>query len=81
MAREDFKDLKLEEQLLIKYSVIKHLILLKIQNIIDIDEVLLQCFINILIKKAFGEAIKELPKELHKQLLENLEKEKCIHIL
>ena len=42
--------IQLEEQLLIKYCVIKHLILLKIQNEIDIKEVLLQWFINFLIK-------------------------------
>ena len=32
----------LEEQLLIKYNVIKYLILLKIQNVMDIKKVLLQ---------------------------------------
>ena len=40
----------LEEQLLIKYSVIKFLIVLKIQNMTHIKEVLLQWFINFMIK-------------------------------
>ena len=40
----------LEEQLLIKYSVIKLLIVLKTQNVMDIKGVLLQWFINFLIK-------------------------------
>ena len=39
----------LEEQLLIKYYAIKHLILLKIQNMMDINVSLLQWFINFLI--------------------------------
>ena len=34
--------IKIEGQFLIKYSVIKHLLLLKIQNIIDINLDLLQ---------------------------------------
>ena len=49
MAYGNFKDL-LEEQLLIKYYVIKHLILLKFQNIVDVKEVLLRWFLNIWIK-------------------------------
>ena len=48
----------LEEQLLMKYCMIKHLILLKIQNMMDIKEVLLQWFINFLIKKTSGSGIK-----------------------
>ena len=40
----------LEEQLLIKYCVIKHLILLKHQDVMDIKEVLLQRFTNFSIK-------------------------------
>ena len=39
-----------EEQLLIKYCVIKHLILLKIRNMIHINVDLLQWSINVLIK-------------------------------
>ena len=54
MAYGDFK----EEQLLIKYCVIKHIILLKIQNMMNIKEILLQWFINFLIKKTSGVAIK-----------------------
>ena len=45
----DFKDLP-EKRLLIKYYIIKHLILLKIQNMMDIKEVLLQWFINLWIR-------------------------------
>ena len=41
------------EQLLIKYSVIKHLILVKIKNMMDINVYLLQEPINFLIKKFF----------------------------
>ena len=36
-----------EEQLLIKHCVIKHLILLKILNIMDIKESLLQWILNL----------------------------------
>ena len=41
----------LEEQLLIKYYVIKHLILLKIQNMININVYLLHWFTKFLIRK------------------------------
>ena len=41
----------LEEQLVIKYYVKKHLLLLKIQNMMDIKEVLLQWFMLFLNKK------------------------------
>ena len=47
MSYRDFKD---RQQLLIKYCVIKHLILLKIQNMMDIKEVSPQRFIIFLIK-------------------------------
>ena len=40
-----------DEQLLIKYYVIKHLILLEIQNMMDINVNFHQWFINFLIKK------------------------------
>ena len=53
MVDEDLK-IKLEEQLLIKHCVIKHLILLKIQNMMDINVDLLQCSINHLIKNIWG---------------------------
>ena len=49
MANGDFKDLT-EEKLLIKYCVIKHLILLKIRNMMNINVDLLQWFINFLKK-------------------------------
>ena len=39
----------LKDPLLIKSSLIKHLIFLKIRNIMDIKQVLLQWFINLLI--------------------------------
>ena len=42
--------IRLEEQLLIKYYVVKHLTLLKIRNMIYINVNLLQRFINVLIK-------------------------------
>ena len=69
--------------------MIKHLILLKIQNIMDIKEVLLQWFINSLTKKTSGSGIKnenisnkKLAEELHKPIIiENLIKEKYIHLL
>ena len=40
----------LADQLLIKHCVIKHLILLEVQYMIDFKDVLLQCFISFLIK-------------------------------
>ena len=43
---------------MIKYYAIKHLILLKIQIMMDIKMVLLQWFINFLIKKTMGDATK-----------------------
>ena len=42
--------IEIEEQLLKKYHVIKHLILLKTQYMMDINMDLLQWFINLLIK-------------------------------
>ena len=41
----------LDKQLMIKYYVIKHLILLKILDMIDIKEVYLHWFISFLIKR------------------------------
>ena len=67
----------LEEQLLLKYYVKKHLKLRKIQNMIDIKEDLLQWFIN------SGDGIKnenildqKLAEELHKPFTRKLEKRK-----
>ena len=52
--------------------MIKHLIILKIQNLVDINVELLQWFINFLIKKTAGGIVKneiisnkELKEELH----------------
>ena len=50
MANGDFKDLT-RRKLLIKYCMIKHLILLKILNMMDINADLLQWSINFFIKK------------------------------
>ena len=72
-----------EQQLLIKCYVIKHLILLKIQNMININADLLQWFINFLIKVTSVGAIKneimankELTEELHKPIIRKFEKRK-----
>ena len=66
----------LEEQFLIKYCVIKHLILLKIKNMMDIKGVLRQWFLNFLIKQTSGGTVKnenisnrELAEELHKPII------------
>ena len=73
--------IQLEEQPLIKHCMIKHLILLKIKNMIDIKGVLIQWFINFLIRKTSGGAVKneimqnkELAEVLHKPILENFGK-------
>ena len=69
----------LEEQLLIKYCVIKHLILLKIQNEMDIKEVLLQWFIHFLIKKTSDLLTmldQQLAEELNKSIIRKFEKRK-----
>ena len=47
----DFKKVYLKKQLQIKCYVIKHLILLKILNMTDINVDLLQWFINVLVKR------------------------------
>ena len=54
MSYEDFKDLTRRTASNKKKSVIKNLILLKIWNMTDIKEVLLQWFINCLEKKFSG---------------------------
>ena len=73
--------IQLEKHPLIKHCMIKHLILLKIQNMIDIKGVLIQWFINFLIRKTSGGAVKneimqnkELAEVLHKPILENFGK-------
>ena len=48
----------LEEQVLMNYYVIKHLILLKTRNMMDITVFLLQWFINVLIKSCHVVVIK-----------------------
>ena len=50
MVYGDFKDLN-RKQLLIKYYVIKHLMFLEVQNMMDIKVGLLQWSIIVLIKK------------------------------
>ena len=77
----------LEEQLLIKYHVIKHSILLKIQNIREIIVDLLQWFTNFLIKtlqvvilKVKLSKTKNHLKNYTNQLLEHLIKEECTHL-
>ena len=57
MVYTDFKD-KIEDQLQIKYWAIKHLILIKIRSMMDINMELLQWSIIYLIKKTSGGAIK-----------------------
>ena len=53
----------------------KHLISPKIQNMMDIKKVLLQWFINILIKKTSGSGMK-LVEELQKSIIKKLKKKK-----
>ena len=70
----------LEEQLLIKHCVIKYLILLKTQNMMDVKGFSLQWLIGFL---TAGGAVKneimqnkELPEELHKPIITIFEKQK-----
>ena len=63
--------------------MIKHLILLKIQNMMNIKGVLLHWFINFLIKKLLVAVLKnknisnkELVEELHKPIIRNFNKRK-----
>ena len=65
----------LEEQSQKKYDVIKHLILIKIQNIMDINADLLQWYVNFLIKNLVKIALnKKLAKELQKAIIRKFEK-------
>ena len=50
--------IQIEEQLLIRYYVKKHLILLKIQNMMNINVNFLHWFINFLIKELLVEQLK-----------------------
>ena len=70
----------LEEQLLIKHCLIKYLILLKTQNMMDVKRFSLQWLIGFL---TAGVAVKneimqnkELPEELHKPIITIFEKQK-----
>ena len=88
-AYGDFKDLTRRTQLLIKYYMIKHLILLKIHNSMHINVDLLQWFINFLIKKYLMEQllkmnlylINNLQNNCTKQLLENFTTKKYLPFL
>ena len=79
----------LEEQLVIKYYVIKCLILLKANNMMDINVDLFQWFINFLIKSLLLVVVlkvnlcqtKNKLKNYTNQLLENLKNEKYTHLL
>ena len=66
--------IELDEQLLIKYYMIKHLILLKIQNMMDINVDLLQWSINFLIKKLLALVLKIIMFQTNKQLANKLDK-------
>ena len=75
----------IEEQLLKKYYLIKHLILLKIQNMMDINADLLQWFIDFLIKSIMVVVLKLFQTSYQlinytSQLLENLKNEKYTHL-
>ena len=75
MAHGKFKDFQ-EEQILINYYVIKHLILLKIQNMTDIKQVLLLWFRKFWIN--FGSAIKSetMSTNSHKLIISEVEEKK-----
>ena len=76
MAYRDFKDLP-EDQLLVKYYVVKHLKQLKIQNMMNINVNLLQWFINFLIKNGAIQN-QQLAEELHKLITRNLKTKKSV---
>ena len=54
----DILKIKKEEQLLIKYFVIKNLIILKIKNTMDINEDLLQWFLTVFDENISCRAVK-----------------------
>ena len=83
MAYGDFKDLNRRTAAYKVLRDIKHLILLKTQNMMDINVDLLQWSINFLIKNTSGSGIKnknisnkELAEELHKQVIKKFNKRK-----
>ena len=63
IAYRDFKDVA-KKQLQIKFKEIKHLILLKIQNMMDIKEVSLLWLMNTLRKKLSSSGIKPMPNSV-----------------
>ena len=76
---------------MIKYDMIKHLILLKTENMMNIKGVVLQCFLNFVITKASGAntsggAVKSeiiSNQELAEELIEpteNLRNKKYVHL-
>ena len=82
MAYGDFKDFT-RRTASDKYCMVKYLILLKIQNVMDINADLLQFSINFLIKKTSGRGIKnenisnkELAEKLNKEIIRKFEKRK-----
>ena len=88
MAYGDFKDLIRRTAPDIKYFMIKHLISLKIQNMIDVNVDFLKWSIIFLIKKyQVGQlkmkpnVIKNYQKSYTNQLLEYLKNEKRSHLL
>ena len=77
-----------KDQLQTKYYEIKYLIILKIQNVMDIKEVLLLWFMNFLIKSPQVVVLKTNLNKMNKylknhthQLLENFKNEKYINLL
>ena len=64
----------LGKQLLIKYYAIKHLILLKIQNMMDLKEVLLQRFITFLLKRLLVVVLKMkiCQKNINSSFIDNI---------
>ena len=80
MVYEDFKDLT-KKTAFIKYCVLKHLLLLKIQNMMDVNRDLALMVYNFSDKKTSGGAVKnenmsnkELAKELNKPIIRKFEK-------
>ena len=72
----------LEEQLLINYYMIKHLILLKLQNVIDIKEVLFQWLTKFFDKKSSVGAVKCADKfAIKSEILTNQQLAKELQII
>ena len=82
MASGDFENLT-KRIALIKSCMIKHLILLKVRIMRDINADLLQWPINLLMKKSCGSGIKnekisnqQLAEKLHKPIIKKIEEKK-----